>query len=411
MIPRFGLPVASFIGAAVLVTALPAMAEVPADQPGRSLTLPEAVGSHWVWVPDRLFRHSVLFDGDTGRALGLLDSGAQLTPKAPQWAKERGEIYTVDTVYSRGHRGDRQDFVVIYDAQTLDAIADVELPPRTADTGTGIALFGMLDGERLVVALNQSPGTSVSVVDVAERKATAEIQAQGCAGVFPAGSDRFGMLCGDGTILTVHVTSSGELDHLSRTTKVFDPVSDPISEKGVRRGSSWLFASFEGFIHEVDFGEDPPVTKPPWRLFSDDEVDAGWRTGGAQHLALHAPTGRLYAVVHRGGPGSHKDPGNEIWVYDTASRTKVARFEPENLLAAFLGPQAGFEATGTTGKVLNFLLPNLGVHSIAVSQDDRPLLFYRHADLGALGVLDALTGEHLRDIEEVGLSGALLVVP
>ena len=30
---------------------------------------------------------------------------------------------------------------------------------------------------------------------------------------------------------------------------------------------------------------------------------------------------------------------------------------------------------------------------------------------GALGVLDALSGEHLRDIDETGLSGMLLVVP
>lgn len=411
MIARHGLLVAACVGATLLLAARPASAEVASDEPGRSLTLPQTVSDHWVWVPDRLFRHSVLFDGDTGQALGSLDSGAQLTPKAPQWARERGEIYTVDTVYSRGHRGDRQDFVVIYDARTLEAKGEVEIPPRSADTGTGIALFGMLDGERLVVVLNQSPGTSVSVVDVAERRATAEIQAQGCAGVFPAGPDRFGMLCGDGTVLAVHLTASGELDQLTRTPKLFDPVSDPVTEKGVRRGSSWLFVSFAGHVHEVDFSQDAPVAKPPWRLFTDDEANEGWRTGGAQHLALHAPTGRLYAVVHRGGPGSHKNPGNEIWVYDTATKTKIATFEPPNLIAAFLGPQAAFDASSTTGKVVNFLLPNLGVHSIAVSQDDRPLLFYRHADLGALGVLDAVTGEHLRDIGEAGLSGALLVVP
>jgi hypothetical protein len=48
---------------------------------------------------------------------------------------------------------------------------------------------------------------------------------------------------------------------------------------------------------------------------------------------------------------------------------------------------------------------------VAVTQDANPLLFVRHADLGAVGVLDALSGEHLRDIEETGLSGATLVVP
>ncbi len=51
------------------------------------------------------------------------------------------------------------------------------------------------------------------------------------------------------------------------------------------------------------------------------------------------------------------------------------------------------------------------MHSIAVTRDANPLLFVRNADLGAIGVLDALTGEHLRDIEDVGLSGAPLAVP
>jgi hypothetical protein len=45
------------------------------------------------------------------------------------------------------------------------------------------------------------------------------------------------------------------------------------------------------------------------------------------------------------------------------------------------------------------------------SQDDEPLLFVRNADIGALGVLDARTGVTLREIEEVGVSGANLAVP
>lgn len=375
------------------------------------MRLPDTASDHWLWVPDRVFRHSVLFDGDTGRMLGKLDSGVQITPKTPLWSRARSEIYTVDTVYSRGHRGEREDYVVVYDSRTLEAKADIEVPPRAMDTGTGIALVGMLDGERFVVVLNQSPGASVSVVDVEKRRATAEIQTQGCAGVFPAGPDRFGMLCGDGTAITVHLTESGELDHLARSGRFFNPVGDPVTEKGVRDGPTWWFVSFDGMLHEIDFAGDAPVPASAWPLFTEADLEKGWRVGGAQHLAYHRATKRLYSVVHRGGPGSHKDPGPEIWVYDVPSKKKVDVFTPPNLIAAFLGPQAGFDATGTTGKILNFVLPNMGVHSVAVTQDDQPLLFYRHADLGAVGVLDASNGEHLRDIEEVGLSGTLLVVP
>ena len=269
----------------------------------------------------------------------------------------------------------------------------------------------MLDGGRFVVVLNQSPGASVSVVDVEAMRMVAEVQTAGCAAVFPAGPTRFGMLCGDGTAITVHLKENGEFDRLARSPSFFDVVADPITVKGVRDGSTWWFPSFKGLLYEVSFGADAPKPKEPWSLFTDSELEDEWRVGGAQHLAYHRSTRRLYSVVHQGGPGSHKDPGAEIWVYDLPTHKKIDVFSAPNLIAAFLGPQAGFDAKGTFGKILTFLLPNMGVHSIAVTQDRQPVLFVRHADLGAVGVLDALSGEHLRDIDETGLSGALLVVP
>lgn len=402
-------------GALSLLTCLlcvgPVRAEIPPEPVGQVKELPERVSDHWVWVPDRLLRHSILLDGDSGRMLGAIDSGVQITPKPPLWSRARGEIYTVDTVYARGHRGERKDFVVVYDARTLNVKGEVEIPPKAADTATGIALVGLLDGDRFLVVLNQSPGSSVSVVDLENRRFAGEIQTAGCAAVYPAGPRRFGMLCGDGTAMSVDLKEAGELDHINRSERFFDVVEDPVTEKGVREGASWWFASFEGLLYEVDFGGDIPRANEPWSLFNEREIEAGWRIGGAQHLAFHVKSRRLYSIVHQGGPGSHKDPGSEVWVYDVTSRKKVATFTTPNLISAFLGPQAGFEATGTLGKVLDFVLPNAGVHSIAVTQDARPLLFMRNADLGAVGVLDALSGAHLRNIEETGLSGASLVVP
>lgn len=343
--------------------------------------------------------------------LGAIDSGLQVSPRAPLWSRARAEIYNVDTTYSRGHRGERHDYLVIYDSRSLEVKGEVELPPRAADTGTGIALVGMLDGDRFMVVLNQSPGSSVSVVDLQTRQMAAEVQTAGCAAVFPAGPARFGMLCGDGTAINVHLKPDGALDRIRRSPSFFDVVDDPITEKGVRDGSTWWFASFGGLLYEVDFGSDAPTPKAPWPLFSAEELEEGYRIGGAQHLAYHSGNKRLYSVTHQGGPGSHKDPGEEIWVYDLPSKRKIDVFSAPNLIAPFLGPQAGFDAEGTVGSILSFVLPNMGVHSIAVTRDSKPLLFMRHADLGAVGVLDALSGEHLRDIDETGLSGALLVVP
>jgi methylamine dehydrogenase heavy chain len=407
---------AKLLGALSLAACLCALApragaDLPPEKVGQVVRLPESVSDHWVWVPDRLLRHSILLDGDTGHMLGAIDSGVQNTPKPPIWSRTRNEIYNVDTTYSRGHRGERHDYVVIYDSRTLEVKGEVEIPPRASDPAAGIGVSGMLDGERFVVVFNQSPGASVSIVDAGARRMTAEVQTAGCGAVFPTGPTRFGMLCGNGTAITVHLKENGELDHIARTASFFDVVTDPLSEKGVRDGSTWWFASFEGLLYEVDFSGDTPAPKAPWQLFTEDELQDQWRMGGAQHLAYHRGTKRLYSVVHQGGPGSHKDPGAEIWVYDLPARKKVEVFSAPSLIVAFLGPQAGFDAEGAFGKVLNFLLPNIGVHSIAVTQDNQPLLFSRNSDLGAVGVLDALSGEHLRDIGDTGLSGALLVVP
>ena len=250
-------------------------ADVAPEEVGQVARLPDTVSDHWLWVPDRLFRHSILLDGDSGKMLGAVDSGAQITPKAPLWSRTRNEIYNIDTIYSRGHRGERHDYLVIYDSRTLEVKGEVEIPPKAADTGTGIALVGLIDGERFAVVLNQSPGASVSVVDVEARRMVAEIQTAGCAAVFPAGPARFGMLCGDGTAITVHLKENGELDRIARSVPFFEVVADPITEKGVRDGSTWWFASFGGQLYEVDISGDAPAPKAPTRVPAIELVGTG----------------------------------------------------------------------------------------------------------------------------------------
>ncbi|MGB5313783.1 MAG: hypothetical protein WBN38_17050, partial [Polyangiales bacterium] len=95
MVPRAELAVVLCCG--LVAIARPAGADLPPEEVGRVMRLPETVDAHWLWVPDRLFRHSVLFDGDTGRMLGAIDVGIQVSPKTPLWSRSRSEIYNVDT--------------------------------------------------------------------------------------------------------------------------------------------------------------------------------------------------------------------------------------------------------------------------------------------------------------------------
>jgi methylamine dehydrogenase heavy chain len=249
------------------------------------------------------------------------------------------------------------------------------------------------------------------VVDLERRSFAAEMIVTGCAGVYAVGPQRFAMLCGDGTVVVVALDSSGHKSGLVRGERFFDPVADPAFMQAARIGSRWIFVTFAGQVHEVDFSQEAPVAAEPWSLFGADGVDGKWRVGGLQHVAVHAATNRLYTVMHEGGPGSHKAPGPEVWVYDLESRERVDTFEMPNLTAAFLLATLRLETDGALAWLLERILPNQGVHTIAVTRGETPLLFARHATLGVMAVLDAQTGEHLRNVGELGLAGPTLEVP
>src|SRR5262245_34053104 len=261
------------------------------------------MGAHWVWASDSVLKRSALFDADTGRMLGMVNGGEGVSPLYPHVSRTRREVYVVETVYSRGHRGERTDLVTIYDAATLSVAGEVVIPPRRADNGNGVAIAALLDGDRFLVVLNQNPGTSVSVVDLEARAFVGELATPGCALVLPVGARRFGMLCGDGTVQAITLDESGREAARVRSEKFFDATHDPLTEKGVRAGPSsepgvrdgarWLFASFEGLLHDIDFTGETPRPATPWSLFTDAERAEGWRIGGLQHLAFHAASGRL----------------------------------------------------------------------------------------------------------------------
>jgi methylamine dehydrogenase heavy chain len=368
-------------------------------------------GAHRVWVTDRLWHHSALFDGDTAQVLGMIDSPyVTVTPKLPMHAHRRGEIYSVDLAYSRGDRGERVDFITIYDDRSLSVTGEIVLPTHTGDSNSAIAYAALLDGERFVLSFNQFPLASVSVTDVEKRRFVGEVPITGCAGIFPTGERSFATLCGDGTALEVELDVDGHAGATAHSERFFDPVEDPVTMAGVRWGSRWVFASFEGHAHVVDFAPETPQAAPGWSLFSDAERSERWRVGGLQHLALHAATGRLFSIVHQGERGSHKAPGEQVWVYDLAQRTKVAQFALPNFMAAFATPQFGVTSGGWFHRTLQRWIPSDGAHSLVVTQDGAPLLFVRNAEVGVVAVIDARSGEHLRNLENAGIAGPTMGV-
>jgi methylamine dehydrogenase heavy chain len=363
---------------------------------------------HQVWVADFLFRRTALLDGDDGRFLGMLSTGTGAI--APVFSQARGEIYLPETYYARGSRGERTDVVTIYDVATLAPVAEVGIPPRRADVVHAMGLATLLDDGRFLALFNFSPATSVSIVDVEERRFVGEIATPGCSLVYAAGPRRFLMLCSDGTLLQVALDESGAERSRLRTAKLSDPIADPVTEKPVRRGAEWLFATFSGEVRPVDASGEEPRFGEPWSLLSEADRAASWRIGGTRHLALHEDSGRLYALVHKGGPDGHKDPGTAIWVYDVERRARVQEIALRNLMAAFLAQQIGVRSDALLW-VLSRAVPDAGVDSIAVSQDAEPRLFGVSQQAGTVGVWDARSGAFLRYLENVGLAPGALQAP
>jgi methylamine dehydrogenase heavy chain len=200
--------------------------------------------------------------------------------------------------------------------------------------------------------------------------------------VYPTGPRSFFSICGDGALLETTLTDGGTLARHERTAELIDVLKDPLSEKGVRRGDTWLFASFEGVLHPLRATGAGVETQPTWPLFTPQELAQQWRTGGLQHLAVHSASGRLFAIVHQGGgPETRKDPGEQVWVYDLASHRRVQTITTRNK-----------------------------VGSIQVSRDSQPLLFACYFERNQLDIYDATSGKYLRTVESLGLTPTVLVL-
>jgi methylamine dehydrogenase heavy chain len=340
---------------------------------------------HWVWVNDIGFfafpdGRAFLVDGDAGALLGMLSTGYSFNAVVP--ARSSRLIYAPESYFSRGTRGTRTDVITIYDAIHLSPVGEIVIPPKRASIMPMLAAAALTDDDRFLLIYNFTPAQSVSVVDTRARKFVGEIETAGCALVYPTGPRSFFSICGDGALLVTTLTDTGQVARRTHTAALFDVMQDPLTEKGVRLGASWLFASFEGIMHPLRQTSAGVQPEPTWSLFTPQELTQHWRTGGLQHLAVHRGSGRLFAIVHQGGPETHKDLGGEIWVYDLSSHRKVQTIVMRNKIG-----------------------------SIQVSPDPQPLLFACSLESNRLDVYDASSGQYLRSVDSLGQTPTVLVTP
>lgn len=265
-----------------------------------------------------------VIDGRTLKVEGMVHTGAfAQTTLSP----DRSEIYAVTTYFSKVNRGERSEEILVYDARTLALKAEIPYPGHHAQALPYIGTLRTSGDGRFILVQNATPATSVSIVDRQSGKTVAEVPTPGCYLVYPAQSaNRFGTLCGDGTMLTVSLDDAGNPVAKKKTAKFFDPDADALFVSAVQDGDDYHFVSFKGHLITVNVGGETAAPRQPWPLVAARDAKQGWRPGGYQPIALHRQSGTLYVGVHpQGREGSHKDPAREIWIYDLASKTRVGR--------------------------------------------------------------------------------------
>jgi len=340
---------------------------------------------HWMWVNDFVFPHmsdgqALLIDGDSGRFLGLLSTGFGFSRVVVP--RDGSVIYSPETYFSRGTRGERTDVVTLYDPHTLSVITEIETPPKRSSNMPMMSNSELTDDDRFLLIYNFNPAQSVTVIDTQRRKFVGEIETAGCALVYPTGARSFFSVCADGSLLETRLDDDGKLSSQKRTARIFDVVNDPVTEKAVRNRDTWLFVSYGGRIHEVVATPAGLQARKAWSLLTASEQQEGWRPGGLQQLAVHTSLNRLYSIMHQGSIDTHKDPGKEVWVYDLARKVRVQKIELRIL--------AG---------------------SVQVTSDEKPLLFTIFIESSTTDVYDAVGGAHLRSIEHVGTTPTIMVRP
>ncbi len=303
--------------------------ELPAETLKDGATLAGA-STERVYVADVVISNIVdgrlrVFDARAGKLLGMINTGYAgnfaLSAKAD-------EVYVATTYLSRGGRGERTDILEVWDAQSLAFRHEVVLPPRRAQTLNYRGMVSVTANGRFVLVQNATPATSITVVDLAERKVAGEIATPGCWGTLPAAGHpaRFAMLCGDGKLATVTLDDKGQVAERQLSDKLFDADQDAWFATAERVGDRFFFLSFKGTLTEVDLSG--PVARPGTARLVVNAADQkrGWRPGGYQAFAVH-PSGRwaVLAMHDQGREGTHKMPAKQLWVLDLESGRRLAR--------------------------------------------------------------------------------------
>lgn len=318
--------------AAMLAFAVGGLGTAHGELPVETLTIEPlaAADPYRIYLTDPVMPHLVdgrvhVIDGSRMRYLGLTGAGFSASTVL---SRDRKELYVATTYHSRVQRGTRTDVVEVYGTDDLAFRHEIEIPAKHAQGLQIKALLQTTSDNRFLLVQNATPATSVTVVDLQQRKAVGEIANPGCWGVLPwrAPATRFSTVCGDGTLMTFDLDATGANATSARSAKFFDPDVDPVFMHFEMLDDRATFISYAGKVHGVELAGAEPRFEQPWSLLDAASAKRGWRPGGYQFFAVEPRRGRLFVAMHEGAAeGSHKNPAKEVWVFDLNRKQRVAR--------------------------------------------------------------------------------------
>jgi methylamine dehydrogenase heavy chain len=298
-----------------------------------------------IYLSDPTMPHLVdgrihVIDGLTMRYLGMIGSGfAGSSVLSP----DRKTLYVATTYMARLQRGTRTDVIEAYDTGDLTFRYEIEIPAKHAQSLPIKALTAVTPDGHYLLVQNATPATSVTVVDLTQRRVADEVTNPGCWGVipWPSAPNKFSSVCGDGTLSTFALDAEGKAKALNASKPFFDPDQDPVFMHYEILGDELLMVSYLGSVYAVQLAGDTPTPRAPWSLLDATARKQGWAPGGYALFALDPDSGRLYVGMHdKRGEGTHKNPAKEIWVVDLASQRRVARLPGEQALSMAMSRSA-----------------------------------------------------------------------
>lgn len=316
-----------------------------------------------------------VLDGRNGKFAGVVDAGyAGAFTTSPDGKR----LYVAATYMTRHTHGERHDMVEIYDADTLRMIGDVAIPNKKAQAAFLQNLLRTSFDGRYLFVQNATPATSVTVVDLQEKKVVTELPSPGCYGIYPSQTEalRISMLCGDGKLATVTMDAAGKVTQRAVTPKFFDSSDDPVYVPSPSHDGRYYFVTFHGRLHKADLRGAEPVIEQSIPFVTAADRKQGWRPGGYQGFTLDKERNRLLVGMHpKGQEGTHKFPAREIWTVDLATGKRVARTPSKNAIALQVsgGGKYLYALNGVTNQVVAYALPAMREAYVTEAIGDAPL--------------------------------------